>query len=353
MAILTLPGLIDPHVHLRDPGQTEKEDFYTGTAAALHGGYTTLLDMPNNLLPVTSLERLEEKVASAREKIVCDVGFYFGSLGDNLDRFLQIQNSVFGLKLFLNHTTGDYIIDEEKLSAIYTAWPGKKPILVHAEDKAVELVIRIIKETGKRTHICHVSNKFELDQIITAKEKGLPITCGVTPHHLFLSSEDEGVLGPLVKVRPPLRSREDVAYLWKHLRAIDVIESDHAPHLLEEKRSDNPPNGMPGLETALPLLLTAVSENRLSIDDVIRLCHTGPARCFGVPIHHNTNVTVDVHAAYEIKNENLFTKSKWSPFAGQKVRGKVRSVILRGTTVFENDKVLAAPGSGHLLTPAP
>lgn len=355
MPHLTLPGLIDPHVHLRDPGQTEKEDFYTGTAAALHGGYTTLLDMPNNKTPIITKDLLEEKMKVAKEKIVCDIGFYFGSLGDNLDEFAKVQNEVFGLKLFLNQTTGGFIISKEKLHTIYQAWPFQKPILVHAEDDTIELVLETIKQTGKKTHICHVASEFELKKVIAAKEEGLPITCGVTPHHLFLTKEDAKHLGPFGTMKPPLQNREDVDFLWHHLAAIDMIESDHAPHTVEEKQSDppagRPPYGVPNLETTLPLLLTEVGKGKLTIDDIVRLCHTGPKECFHVSIHHNTHVVVDMNTLYEINNENLFTKSKWSPFDGWKVKGAVRKVILRGNTVFENGKILAKPGSGHVLKP--
>ena len=129
MSIITFPGLIDMHVHLRDPGQTEKEDFYTGTSAALAGGFTTVFDMPNNKIPITSKERLDEKIRTAKEKIVCDIGFYFCSLGDNLSEFAKVKDNVFGLKLYLNITTGYFLIDEKKLGEIYTHWAKNKLIL--------------------------------------------------------------------------------------------------------------------------------------------------------------------------------------------------------------------------------
>ncbi|MDO8639653.1 MAG: amidohydrolase family protein, partial [bacterium] len=145
MTKIILPGLIDPHVHLRDPGQTEKEDFYTGTCAAIAGGFTTILDMPNNKVPITTLERLEEKISFAKQKTACDIGFYFGSLGDNLDEFEKVKNKVFGLKLYLNETTGNFLINKEKLLKIFSAWPSDKPILLHAEDEAVSFVIETVR----------------------------------------------------------------------------------------------------------------------------------------------------------------------------------------------------------------
>ncbi|MBI4080435.1 MAG: amidohydrolase family protein [Candidatus Levybacteria bacterium] len=412
MQFMRIPGLIDPHVHLRDPEETQKEDFTTGTRAALAGGYTTLIDMPNNKTPVTTRERLEKKRTLAKEKIVCDVGFHFGSLGDNIDEFAKLQLSnilranvesrevkdenssrlrsnnnylVMGLKLYLNKTTGNYLLGKSHLPKIFASWPSEIPILVHAIDETFDDVLEVVKQTPRKIHLCHVSTKYELSRVIEAKERGLPISCGVTPHHLFLSEEDTKHLGPFGAMKPPLRPRTDVDFLWKNIQAIDLIESDHAPHTIEEKqgvtraeglpatrrslklaspRSSidgkepatgprevfNVPFGVPGLETTLPLLFTAVSENKLTIGDVIRLCHEGPAKVFNIKTANDTYTEVDTKANYEIKNKNLFTKSKWSPFNGWRVHGKIQRVFLRGKKVFEDGKVLASPGSGKLVT---
>lgn len=351
MTRLMLPGLIDPHVHLRDPGQTYKEDFYTGTSAALAGGFTTVLDMPNNKTPITTLEGLEEKIKIAKEKIVCDVGFYFGSMGDNLEEFKKVRGKVKGLKLYLNETTGNFLIDKAKLKKIFTAWIPA-PILLHAEDETVEYVIKLVSKIRTKIHFCHISTRKDLEQITEAKEKGLPITCGVTPHHLFLTEQDAKTLGPFGKMKPPLRSKKDVEFLWKNLKTIDVVESDHAPHTIEEKQDQNPPFGVPGLETTLPLLLTAVSENRLSIDDIIRLCFTNPTKIFvrrPAGLSLETKIEVDLHKSYTIKYESLKTKCGWSSFEGWKVKGKVEKVYLRGKKVFEDGKILANPGFGNVL----
>ncbi|MDO8460907.1 MAG: amidohydrolase family protein, partial [bacterium] len=156
MSKLILPGLIDPHVHLREPGNTQKEDFYTGTAAALAGGYTTIMDMPNNNPPATTLERLEEKISLAKKKIVCDVSFHFGSLGDNLNQFTKVKHKVTGLKLYLNETTGNFLIDKKLLEKIFITWykNSSKPILLHAEDEAVQYVMKIVQRTGQKVHFC-------------------------------------------------------------------------------------------------------------------------------------------------------------------------------------------------------
>jgi dihydroorotase-like cyclic amidohydrolase len=229
--MITLPGLIDPHVHLREPGQSEKEDFYTGTTAALAGGFTTIIDMPNNLTPITTLQRLEDKKSLAKEKTVIDIGFHFGTLGNNLDEFTNVTGKVMGLKIYLNHTTGDFLIDKANMVAIFSAWPSENgPILLHAEENMISEVIDIAKQTKKRIHICHVSSENELSIIMRAKEQRIPVTCGVTPHHLFLTNDDEKYLGVFGLMKPELKTKKDVAFLWKHLKAIDIVESDHAPH---------------------------------------------------------------------------------------------------------------------------
>lgn len=349
--MLTLPGLIDIHVHLRTPGQEHKEDFLTGTSAALSGGFTTVLDMPNNKIPITAQALLQQKIDLAKQNIVCDLGFYFGSLGDNLEEFEKIKSLVFGIKLYLNQTTGNFLIDEEKLKAIYNAWPSSQPILLHCEGETLPMALKVIKATAKKTHICHVSSRDELSRIMQAKQDGLPISCGVTPHHLFLTEEDAKKLGAYGHMKPFLKTQADVDFLWQNLNQIDLIESDHAPHTKEEKDSDNPPFGVPCLETTLPLLLTASSEGKLTINDLKRLLHTNPAKIFNIPTDESTYIEVDETQEYEIKNEDLKTKCGWSPFAGKRVKGKLNSVYLRGEKVFENGQILAKPGFGKILHP--
>ncbi len=345
---ITLPGLIDPHVHLRDPGQTHKEDFLSGTSAAVAGGFTTVLDMPNNALPITTSERLEAKLASARRQVVSDVGLYFGSLGDNFQEFPKVVDKVMGLKLYLNVTTGNYVVHPGKLLNIYKAWPTNKPILLHAEDDVSDLVWRTLQAVPKATHLCHLSSRAELEFIIRAKNAGLPITCGVTPHYLFLTNQDAKRLGAFGYMKPLLKIQKDQDFLWQHLDYIDVIESDHAPHTKAEKLSENPPFGVPGLETTLPLMLTAEAQGRLTRQQLVDRLHVNPARIFGIKTDDTTHIEVDM-AEYEITNENLQTKAGWSPFAGTKVIGNVSRVILRGDKVYENGEVLAKPGSGRVL----
>lgn len=350
---MTLPGLIDPHVHLRYLNP-EKEDFLTSTFAAIAGGFTMVLDMPNNTPPITTFPRLQAKIDQAQHYTRYDLGFYFGSLGDNLEEFEKVKDLVVGLKLYLNFTTGGYVIDEKALQKIYHKWHevtgGKKPILLHAEEDVFDYVVRILKRVDQPTHIVHVSSEEELTKIIKLKSQGFPITCGVTPHHLFLTKDDEKELGPFGLMRPGLKTKRDQQFLWDNLQHIDVVESDHAPHTIEEKKSKNPPYGVPGLETTLPLLLTAMNEGRITKEEIIDKCYTRAKEIFHLPDQPDTHIEVDPDKEWTIQNKDLFTKCKWSPFDGWKVKGKVVKVYIRGQKVFDNGEMLAAPGSGTVIS---
>jgi len=350
MKTITLPGLIDPHVHLRDMGLNYKEDFYTGTSSALAGGFTTVVDMPNNKTPIFTLSDLKEKIKTAKTKTVCNLGFYFGTDGKNLEEFKKVKEMVLGLKVYLNETTGNFLTDWKDLEKIFIAWPKTAgPILLHAENKAVSFAIKVIGKTKKRTHFCHINTKKDLAVILKAKRKGLPITCGVTPHHLFLTVDDIKKLKGLGIMKPPLATQKDQDFLWKHLKDIDIIESDHAPHALKEKNGDNPAYGIPGLETTLPLLLTAMNEEKLGIDDIKRLCFEGPAKLLRLKPNSQDKILVDLDKKWIIENKNLKTKCGWSSFAGKKVIGKVKEVYLQGKLVYKNGGILTKPGSGKII----
>ncbi|NLT54051.1 MAG: amidohydrolase family protein [Actinomycetales bacterium] len=369
---ILLPGLVDLHVHLRDPGQTHKEDFTTGTGAALAGGFTTVLDMPNNATPVTTREVLGRKLDLAGARVVCDTGLYFGSLGDNLSEFEAVQDLVWGLKLYLNTTTGGYLLDPDFLVSVLRAWRdagartghravaagartacaetgGGHPVLLHAEADVLPTVLRAAGETGQPVHVCHVCCRAELEQIIAARAAGIPVTCGVTPHHLFLSAEDADRLGPHGEVRPALRPRADVDYLWENLAAIDVVESDHAPHTPAEK--DQGVFGFPGLETTLPLLLWAERQGMLRREDIVAKCHEAPARILGLGDRGESVVELD-EVEFELGDRELVSRAAWTPFAGRAGYGRVRRVSVRGRVVFEDGVVLAEPGEGFVLRPA-
>ena len=205
---------------------------------------------------------------------------------------------------------------------------------------------------NRPVHLCHISLRSEILLIKAAKARGIPVTCEVTPHHLFLSQDDIPAIGSgRAEVRPRLGTRADVQALWDNLDSIDCFATDHAPHTLAEKDSDNPPPGFPGLESALPLYLTAVSEGRLTMEDIITRCVTNPRRIFHLPEQPETFVEIDPHARWNFSAANTFTRCGWSPFEGYPMTGRVESVTLRGEMVFKAGKVLARPGSGRNLRP--
>ena len=270
MSLQRIPGLIDVHVHLREPGATHKEDFYTGSRAAIAGGFTFIIDMPNNPTPTITKEKLEEKVTLSKQKAICDIGFHFGTNGKNIEEFKYAIESpnVFGLKIYCNHTTGEMLIlDHELLEKVFSAWNSTKPILVHAEGEQMVTALSLADKYKRRIHVCHISQKIEVELVRKAKEQGQNVTAGVTPHHLYLTKEAIIRMKGYAMVKPPLGTDEDMKALWEGLKdgTIDIIESDHAPHTKEEKNpvdtNKNPAFGMPGLETTLGLMYKRSEEH--------------------------------------------------------------------------------------------
>jgi dihydroorotase (multifunctional complex type) len=372
--LLVFPGLIDPHVHLREPGGEHKEDFTTGTRAALAGGFTTVLAMPNTSPPLTDRETLAQARALAATKAVCDVGFFVGATGGNAAEAAKLEDAV-GLKLYMGSSTGSLLVaDLAGQTAHFEHYPGV--IAVHAEDEeavahfaargqrrppicaalAVSRALALAERCGTRLHICHVTTAHELALIRDARARGATITCEVTPHHLFLTKEDEACLGALGQMNPPLRTQKDVDVLWKNLDSVDCVATDHAPHTLEEKRGPTPPAGVPGLETALPLMLAAVHEGKLGLGDIAILMAGEPACIFGlerkghIAIGYDADLTlVDADAEWVIGDLPLQTKCGWSPFEGRRVKGCVKRVFLRGQEVYADGQVLAKPGCGRVI----
>ncbi len=351
MTLLALPGLIDAHVHLREPGGEHKEDIASGTAAALAGGITGVLDMPNNVPPVTDGQQLERKRRLFGERACCDYGLFLGAGEQALPRPEDAAEAV-GLKLYLTPTFGPLRLESlGALLAIFKGWPAARPIAVHAEGMSMAIPILLAQLMGKRVHLCHVARADEIALVRAAKERGVAVTCEVAPHHLYLTREDARALGALAQMKPPLAGAEDVDALWRNLGVVDLVASDHAPHTLTEKQSAEPPPGVPGVETMLPLLVTSVHEGRLSADRLVGLLHEGPQRVYGVRAPEAT-VEIEVGGHLEIRAANLHTRCGWTPFEGRRVNARVRRVVLRGRTVFEDGHVLGRPGSGCQLRSA-
>ena len=348
--LLQLPGLVDVHVHLREPGGLQKEDFETGTQAAVAGGYTQILDMPNNIPPTVTPEDLDDKINRADGRIWCDLGFNFGATANSIKYFPKISKKVFGLKVYMNQTTGTLLIDKQAdRDLIFKSWQSNLPIMVHAEGETVETAIKLARKYKKRLHVCHITDD-QIDSIIKAKSNGVNITCEISSHHLFLTSENVRQLGPLGIMKPPLITKAGQKKLWDNIGNIDMISTDHAPHTLEEKYGESPIYGVPGLETTLPLMLAAVAKRLLTVDRLIQMTSTNPRKIFHLPAQPNTFVIVNPEKKYRISDKNLFTKCGWTPFVGLPGRGEVKKVVIRGQTVFENGKFQGRP-QGKVIYP--
>lgn len=341
--LIKLPGLVDVHVHLREPGGLQKEDFETGTKAAIAGGYTQILDMPNNVPPTVDLKSLNNKINRAKNRIWCDVGFNFGGIKTSIREFSKIYKKVYGLKIYMNQTTGTLLVENPKeREQIFKFWNSKLPIMVHAEGQTVKSAITLAKKYKKNLHVCHVSYE-QLDLIDRAKKEGLPITCEVCPHHLFLSKNDIKTLGPFGVMKPPLLSRSDQKKLWLNIDKIDMVSTDHAPHTIQEKRENPPKFGVPGLETTLPLMLNAVYEKKITLNKLIEMLSTNPAKIFHLPKQNDTYLVINPKEKYKISAKNFFTKNKWTPFEDMEGRGKIEKVVIRGKTVFKGGKFIGKP----------
>ena len=350
---MKLPGLIDVHVHLREPGQTHKEDFSSGTAAALSGGVTAVLAMPNTNPPLVDAESFQLALDAAAQKAYCDYGIYAGANLTNAAEIPAVAPQAAGLKMYLDVTFGPLLLDDTSAwMRHFEHWPADRPIVAHAEGANIPALILVASLFNRPVHICHVARRSEIEVIRSAKEKGYPVTCEVGPHHLFLSTGDferlshNGKHPGRKEVRPRLATPDDQQTLWDNLEFIDCFATDHAPHTLAEKDSDNPPPGFPGVDTALPLYLSAVHEGRLTIEDVITRTHTNPRRIFDLPEQPGTWVEVDPEAEYTLRGAESLSKSKWSPYEGWLVKGRVERVILRGQPAYENGQILVPPGYG-------
>ncbi len=349
--MIKLPGLIDPHVHVREPGATHKEDWSSATAAALAGGFTTVLAMPNTSPPVTDAPSLLLAHTKASEKARCDYAQFLGAGAENIDLAWELSSQTAGLKMYLDQTYGPLRLDDMTLWVEHIKrWPKESPIVAHAEGRTLAAVVLMAALYNRSIHLAHVSLAEEILLIREAKARGVKVTCEVAPHHLFLTMDDIPQLGyGRSEVRPRLARPADRDALWANMDVIDCFATDHAPHTPEEKDSANPPPGFPGLETALPLLLTAVHEGRLTVEDLVARMYINPGRIFGLPRQEETWIEVDTDVKWDFHAENMHTRCGWTPFEGMTVHGLVRDVVIRGKEVVKDGQVLAEPGDGKRI----
>jgi len=392
---ITLPGLIDPHVHLRNQQLTYKEDFFSGTAAAAAGGVTLTIDMPNNKPVTMDPISLKERMKLAEKRAVVNVAFYSAFPHQPEEVPSIVREGAVAFKLYMSKKIGGLDIDNDELllQAFNKVAKMRVPVAVHAEDKkilenkrremekagrkdleaylkvhppeaeaqAIERISQLAKKSGVQVHFCHVSSAIGLNALLEAKKAGLHVTCEVTPHHLLLSIEHLKRYGTLALADPPLRTRENVTALWNALKqgSIDTIASDHAPHTVEEKEVESvwdAKPGIPGLETTFPLLLTRVNEGRLTLADVVRLTSEKPAKIFNLSSRGGLEegnwadiVVVDINRKYKIDSSKFYSKAKYSPFDGWTVKGKPIKTFVNGQLAMDKGVVVAKPGTGQII----
>ena len=340
-----LPGLIDVHVHFREPGLTHKEDFLTGSMAAAKGGITTILDMPNTIPPTTTLDALDEKRVLAKKSVV-NYGFNFGATLNNMADIKKAKN-IAAVKLYMDMTTGSMKVDD--YDAIADIFKMSKLTIIHAEDINVKTAVDIfIKNKIKnKLHVAHVSSEKEL---LYAKNNPISkqITVEVTPHHLFMNQNDLQHLGAFAEMKPRLKTEADQKALWGGTKngLVDVIATDHAPHLKEEKEQANYPFGVPGVETMLPLLLDAFNKNMIDLKTIMKLCCENPAKIFKIKNkgllkegYDADLVVVDLDKRQAVRHEDLLTKCKWSPWDGKILKGWPVTTIVNGNIVYDDGQI--------------
>lgn len=371
-----LPGVIDPQVHFREPGLEHKEDLFTATCACAKGGVTSFLEMPNTRPLTTTQQALDDKLQRAQNKCLVNYGFFIGATAENLPDLL-LANPTPGIKIFMGSMHGQLLVDQQEvLEAIFAR--GKRLIAVHAEDQArinqrrqefagihdvavhsqiqdnqaallaTQQVLKLSEKYQRRLHILHMSTAEEAE--LLRQHKPSWVTAEVTPQHLFLNTSAYEKIGTLAQMNPPLRSPHDNEVLWQALHdgVIDFIATDHAPHTLEEKAQPYPnsPSGMPGVETSLPLMLTATAQGRCSVAQVVNWMSTAVAKAYGIPNkgaiapgYDADLVLVDLQTYRPVLREEILSKCGWSPFEGWNLTGWPAYTIVGGKLVYEKGKL--------------
>jgi dihydroorotase len=373
-----IPGVIDDHVHFRDPGLTHKEDLHTGSLACAKGGVTTFLEMPNTNPTTTTCQRLEEKLKLAASKCVVNYGFYVGATPDNVAELAAAKRTP-GIKIFIGSSTGDLLVDDQDaLERIFAN--TTLPICAHCEDEstvranrdrigggsdftdhskirdhaaariATARAIDLAKRHNHRFHVVHVSTADEVELLGDAA--GL-VTAEACPHHLFFNIDDYARLGSLVQMNPSIKTSADNAALWRGLQngRIQVIATDHAPHTFEEKQQPYPksPSGLPAVENSLALMLDQVNRGSCTLEQVVSWMCDAPARVWDIVDKGRIQegydadlVLVDLNRVATIRNEDQLSKSGWSPWDGTALTGWPVRTWVMGASVFADGQVDAA-----------
>ena len=355
---LVMPGVIDVHTHMREPGVTYKEDFATGSRACVKAGVTTFYDMPNTVPTTTTEENLLEKKKLASEKSIVNFGIHFGgSKNDNVEEIKKVlkNEEVNTVKIFMNVSTGEMLIEDDEILA--KVFENSKLVLVHAENEMIDKAIELNKNYGRGLYVCHIPSAEELKKVINAKKnnelntKEHPVYAEVTPHHLFLNTEIRESTERnkmLLRMKPELREKSDNEFLWKAINRgeVDTIGTDHAPHLISEKL-EKITFGMPGVETSLALMINAYNEGKISLEMIQKLMCENPAKIMKIEKRGKLQegyfadvIVVDIKKEWIVGiDDTIESKCGWTPYENWRLKGKNIMTIVNGEIVYENGKI--------------
>tara|TARA_Y100000813_G_scaffold195081_1_gene176318 strand:+ start:355 stop:1668 length:1314 start_codon:yes stop_codon:yes gene_type:complete len=376
---IVLPGIIDTQVHFREPGSTDAEDLESGSRAAVLGGVTSLFEMPNTNPPTANLVEFEKKLKAAKNRMHSNYAFYFGATPSNTDQLAQLKNveGCCGVKLFAGSSTGNLLVDKEAdIEKVISS--SDRVVSIHSEDEDIiklrkkfirkgdvhshhewrnvecamsstRRVVKIAERYNKKIHVLHVTTKDEVDFLAMHKKN---VTFETTPQHLTLYAPDcYDKLGTYAQMNPPLRGKEHYDRLWTAIKnnIVDVLGSDHAPHLKANKDKEYPdsPSGMPGVQTIFPVMIDHVNNGKLTLNQLINLMCENPCRIFGIKNKgfikegFDADLTiVDMKKEVTIKDEMIASKCGWTPFNNYKVKGFPVGTIVNGILVMSDGKIL-------------
>ena len=376
---VVLPGIIDTQTHFREPGSTDVEDLESGSRAAVLGGVTSLFEMPNTNPPTSNLEEFNKKLKLAKNRMHSNYAFYFGATPENTDQLSKLKDveGCCGVKLFAGSSTGKLLVDKEAdIEKVISS--SDRIVSIHSEDEEIlklrkkfikkgdvhshpewrntecamsstRRVVKIAERYNKKIHVLHVTTKEEVNFLAMHKKN---VTFEITPQHLTLYAPDcYDKLGTYAQMNPPLRTKEHYDRLWFAIKnnIVDVLGSDHAPHSKENKDKEYPntPSGMPGVQTILPVMLDHVNNEKLTLEQLIKLMCENPCRIFGIKNKgyikegYDADLTIaDMNKEVVIKNEMIASKCGWTPFNNYKVKGFPVGTIVNGNLVMSDGKLI-------------
>ena len=363
--LFLLPGIIDGHVHMREPGLTHKATMESETRAAARGGVTTVLDMPNVVPQTTSLQLLEERYALAEHRCHVNYGFYLGATNDNLEEIKRLDPTTSpGVKVFMGSSTGGMLVDkEEALRQIFRHSPTL--IMTHCEQeprdheacyRSTSLAVRLAKEAGARLHVAHISTARELELFEPNDER---ITAEACLPHLLFTNEDFATLGTRIKCHPAIKTPADREALRKALTDghIRTIGTDHAPHLLSEKQREwrEAPGGMPMVQFSLPAMLSLVDEGVLSIERLVELMCHNPARLYNIKERgfiregYWADLTLVRRKPWTLTKDCIESRCGWSPLEGRTFNWQVEKTWVNGKLVWDGNSVSQPPEGKRVI----